>query len=170
MYLNRVLRLFIILLLLWVGLTGTLEYQELMAGVVISAIIAVFSYRVIFPGEASASGWPPSLSGFIFALAYLPIYIWEEIKAHLQVIYIILHPDMPLKPGIVEVPTELDTEFGLTGLANSITMTPGTLTVEVGEDNSSLFVHWISVYTSDTREIKREIGGTFERYLRRIHG
>ena len=168
---GKILRLFIILLLLWIGLTGTLEYQELMTGVIISALIAIFSSKIIFfPEKKEEPGWPLSFVGGVYALGYLPIYILEEIKAHLQVIYIILHPNMPMKPGIVEVHTDLKTDFGLTGLANSITMTPGTLTVDISNNKSSLYVHWISVFTTDKHEIKREINDKFERYLRRIHG
>ena len=168
---RKIIRLFFILLLLWIGLTGTLEYQSLISGIIISAIISIFSYEaIILFVEEEESGWPPSFSGTIFALLYIPVYIWEEIKAHAQVIYIILHPKMPIKPGIVKVSTNLKTDFGLTGLANSITMTPGTLTIDVSEDGSSLLVHWISVSTTNKQQIKKEIAATFERYLRRIHG
>ncbi|TEU15474.1 MAG: hypothetical protein E3I12_00340 [Hadesarchaea archaeon] len=103
-----------------------------------------------------------------YALAYLPAYIWAELKAHASVIYCILHPRMPIKPGIVRVPTELKSDFGITGLANAITMTPGTLSVDVNEEKSSLYVHWIDVKAIEPEETSRQIARPFERFLRRI--
>jgi multicomponent Na+:H+ antiporter subunit E len=75
---------------------------------------------------------------------------------------------MPIKPGIVRVPTELKSDFGITGLANAITMTPGTLSVDVSEDGSSLYVHWIDVKAVEPEQTSRQIAWPFERFLRRI--
>ena len=58
--------------------------------------------------------------------------------------------------------------FGITGLANAITMTPGTLSVEVNEKESSLYVHWIDVKTVKPEQTSRQIAWPFERFLRRI--
>jgi len=105
-----------------------------------------------------------------YLLAYVPAYIWAEIKAHANVTYRILHPRMPIRPGIVRVPTLLKTDFGVTGLANAITMTPGTLSVEIVEEEPSLYVHWIDVKTVEPEKASAEIAGPFERFLRGIFG
>jgi multicomponent Na+:H+ antiporter subunit E len=105
-----------------------------------------------------------------YLLAYLPAYIWAEIKAHTDVIYRILHPKMPIKPGIVKISTDLRTDFGITGLANAITMTPGTLSVEVNEEEPSLYIHWINVKAVEPEKTSAEISAPFERFLRRIFG
>ncbi|MFW5974873.1 MAG: Na+/H+ antiporter subunit E, partial [Bacteroidota bacterium] len=71
---------------------------------------------------------------------YLGIFIWEVLKADFDVAYRVIHPAMPIKPGIVKVPLEVKSEIARTMLANSITMTPGTITVDIIGDD--IFVHW----------------------------
>jgi multicomponent Na+:H+ antiporter subunit E len=158
---------FVCLWLAWIALTGSLNLQALAVGAVVAAFVAVVSHELLFRGGMREK-FEPKRWGY--AIAYVPSYIWAELKAHASVIYLILHPRMPIKPGIVRVPTGLRTDFGITGLANSITMTPGTLTVEVSEEKSSLYVHWIDVKAIEPEQTSKEIAWPFERYLRRIFG
>ncbi len=156
---------FVCLWLAWIGLTGSLNLQELAVGAIVAAFVAVVSYEFLFQGGMREK-FEPERWGY--ALAYVPAYIWAELKAHASVIYLILHPRMPIKPGIVRVPTELRSDFGITGLANAITMTPGTLSVDVSEEGSSLYVHWIDVKAVEPEQTSRQIAWPFERFLRRI--
>jgi multicomponent Na+:H+ antiporter subunit E len=94
------------------------------------------------------------------------IFIWECIKANFDVAYRVLHPAMPIKPGIVKVPLEIKSETGRAFLANSITMTPGTISVDIVED--TLYVHWIYVSSEDPEIYTRKISGRFERYIKMI--
>ena len=64
-------------------------------------------------------------------LLYAFVFLFEMAKANLQVAYLVLHPKMPIHPGIVRVKTGIQSELGRTFLANSITLTPGTLTVDL---------------------------------------
>jgi multicomponent Na+:H+ antiporter subunit E len=78
----------------------------------------------------------------------------------------VLHPDMPIRPGIVKVRTTLTSDLAKTSLANSITMTPGTMSVDiVGE---YLYIHWINVKSEDIEGATEQIVGIFEKFLRRI--
>ena len=86
----------------------------------------------------------------------------------MQVVYLVLHPDMPIKPGIVKVRTRLKSRMGRLMLANSITLTPGTLTVEM--DGEWLYVHWVNVASTDVDAATAEIVAGFERYLEVIYG
>jgi multicomponent Na+:H+ antiporter subunit E len=158
---------FVCLLAVWILLTTSLDPQELLAGVVIAALVAILSRGVLFEHGMKGASEP---NRFLYALMYLPAYIWAEVKAHAQVMYLIIHPRMPIRPGIVKVPTDLVTDFGITGLANAITMTPGTLTVEVVEEKPSLFVHWIAVESDEPEKAREEIGKPFERYLEKVFG
>jgi len=80
--------------------------------------------------------------------------------------YRILSPGLPIKPGIVKVPIELKSPMGRVILANAITLTPGTITVEIKKDY--LYIHWIYVYEmEDTKKITEDICGTFQRLLKR---
>ena len=77
-----------------------------------------------------------------------------------------LHPDLPINPGIVKILTGLSSDMGKSFLANSITLTPGTLTVDI--DGEYLYVHWINVTTQDIEEASKIISGRFEKIIRRI--
>jgi len=158
---------FVCLWLAWIGLTGSLDPQELAVGAICAAFVAALSYELLFRGPMREKFQPKR---WAYLLAYVPAYIWAEIKAHADVIYRILHPRMPIKPGIIRVPTDLRTDFGITGLADSITMTPGTLSVEVDEEKPCLYVHWISVKTVEPEQTKAEIAKPFERFLMKVFG
>ena len=81
---------------------------------------------------------------------------------------IVISPDLPLNPGIVKVRTKLKTAMGRMLLVNSITLTPGTLTVEM--DGEWLYIHWVSVDSPDIEVATAGIVGGFERYLEVMYG
>lgn len=97
---------------------------------------------------------------------YVPYFLWYVIRANLDVALRVLHPDVPIRPGIVKVRTTLTSEMARTFLANSITLTPGTLTMDV--DGQEFYVHWINIHTGDAEKRTAEICGRFEGLLRRI--
>ncbi len=153
---------FIIYLLMWIFLTIPFKVEDLLAGVVVALIVTVLT-RKLFPDDIIKLLNPRR---FLLALLYIPYLVYYIIIANLDVAYRVLNPYLPIKPGIVKVKTSLKNEFAKTILANSITLTPGTLTVEVDADD--FYVHWINI-SSDNTEIQREIIlGRFERVLRRI--
>ena len=102
---------------------------------------------------------------FFFAV-YVPYFLMWCVRANLDVAARVIHPDVPIKPGIVKVRTTLTTEMARTFLANSITLTPGTLTVDV--DGQDFYVHWININTDDPARRTAEICERFEPLLRRI--
>ncbi len=101
-------------------------------------------------------------------IAYIPYFFWYCILANFDVAYRVLHPKMPIKPGIVKVKTNLKSDAGRTFLANSITLTPGTLSVDI-TDEGYLYVHWINVKTIDIEEASKEIVAKFEYFLKHIY-
>lgn len=158
---------FLILWGMWIALTLSLDPYELLVGAIAAAFVSALSYNLLFRKGIREKLSPTRLG---YALAYIPSYILAEIKSHLDVIRRIVDPRMPISPGIVKIKTGLKTDLGLTGLANAITMTPGTLTVEIVEEEPCLYIHWINVKTTDPEQAGRTIGGGFEKYLRRIFG
>ncbi|MEM2878586.1 MAG: Na+/H+ antiporter subunit E [Candidatus Hadarchaeales archaeon] len=158
---------FICLWCTWILLTASLDPHEVAVGAIASLIISTFSYRFLFRKGVAGILHPGRLA---YLIAYIFVYLWAEIKSHLKVIYLALHPRTPIKPGIVEVPTSLRTDVGTTWLANSITMTPGTLSVDADENGGKLYVHWIDVKSTEPARAASEISGQFERFLRRIAG
>ncbi|MEO0294218.1 MAG: Na+/H+ antiporter subunit E [candidate division WOR-3 bacterium] len=153
---------FIIYFIMWVLLTWSLKLQDIMAGVLVALFITILT-RKLFPEDIIKLLQPKR---FFFALLYIPYLVYYIILANFDVAYRVLNPSLPINPGIVKVKTKLKNEFAKVILANSITLTPGTLTVEV--DGENFYVHWINII-SDDPEVQREIIlGRFERMLRRI--
>ncbi len=103
---------------------------------------------------------------WLFFVLYVPYFLYYCIRANLDVALRVIHPDVPIRPGIVHVRTTLRTEMGKTFLANSITLTPGTLTIDI--EGQDLYVHWINIDTDDPARRTAEICGRFEPLLRRI--
>ena len=98
-------------------------------------------------------------------LLYIPYFTWYLLIANLDVAYRVLHPDLPIRPGIVKFKTTLTTELAKTVLANSITLTPCTMTVDCIGDN--MYIHGINVKGEREEEWYRNVAGRFEGFLRR---
>ena len=80
----------------------------------------------------------------------------------------VIHPDLPMRPGIVKVRTNLKSDSGLTFLANTITLKPGTMTVDIDRENGFLYVHWVNVESQDIEKATKIIVEKFEKVLMRI--
>lgn len=161
-HLGRYTATAVVLFCLWLLFTSTTAFQEVIAGVVLVVLVAALGYNG-FTSRGLGILSPRRLAGL---LAYLPIFFWEMLKANFDVAYRVVHPRMPIRPGIVVVKTDLKTDVGKLFLANSITLTPGTLTMDVSGDH--LFVHWINVKDEDIEKASELIAGRFEKYLKRI--
>ena len=131
-------------------------------GGVLSAIAAAFGWRY-FSHIGLSRLTPKKL---LYLILYIPIFFWAMIKANFDVAYRVIHPRMPINPGIVLIKTDLKSDSGKLALANSITLTPGTLTMDVKGEN--LLIHWINVKSTDTDEATRIISKRFERFLKVI--
>jgi len=103
---------------------------------------------------------------YVWLIIYLFIFTWECIKANFDVAYRVLHPAMPIKPGIVKVKLNLKTDMARIMLANSITMTPGTITVDIVDDY--IYIHWIYVSSVEPEIYSRKVAGRFEKYIKMI--
>jgi multicomponent Na+:H+ antiporter subunit E len=103
---------------------------------------------------------------WFWAFVYGWVFLWEMIKANFDVAYRVVHPRMPIRPGIVKVRTRIRSEMGRVFLANSITLTPGTFTVDIKDD--VLYIHWIFVRHTDLEKASENIVGPFESLLIRI--
>lgn len=150
---------FMLLLVIWLLLTYPFSLQELIAGVAAALLIS------FFPTGASQVMREVRVSprAVLAAISYGFVFLSALIRANLDVAFRVLKPSLPISPGIVRIRTSLRTPLARTLLANSITLTPGTITVEARGD--LFYVHWISVADEDIEEATRKIVGKFERYL-----
>ena len=157
-----VVLLFIFLFLVWLLLTFNLRIPNLLAGAAAALLVTVLMGK--HAHRVKARVFHPHR--YLWAVAYLFIFLWECVKANLDVAYRVLHPGLPVKPGIVKARTSLITDVGKTFLANSITMTPGTITVDIVGDY--FYIHWINVRSKDPEVYTHQLLGRFEKYLKRI--
>jgi multicomponent Na+:H+ antiporter subunit E len=126
----------------WIMLTTSVHYQELIAGAIIAVALG-FALHSILP-EGGAGNTVIRMFKF---LVFVLILAKEMIVANLDVAYRVLHPKMPIRPGIVEVRPDIDSDMGKLLLSNSITLTPGTLSMDWIDDR--LYIHWINVKEKD---------------------
>jgi multicomponent Na+:H+ antiporter subunit E len=149
-------------MLVWLALTSTVNLQELTAGIIISLILSL-----VLSKNYLELGLPPlSIKRIFFSIVYILVLLLEIVRANFDVAYRVIHPKMPIKPGIVTIKTSLKQDIAKLILANSITLTPGTFTLDILGD--TLLVHWINVKGKNMKERTKLIAWKFEKYLRII--
>ena len=148
---------FVLALLIWMLLTWDLDPGNILVGALVSLagsliygeILAVRPDRALNPLR------------YLWFLYYLPVFLWEMVKANIDVAYRVLHPMLPIDPGLVKVKTDLKSDIARTLLGNSLTLTPGNTTVDIIGDQ--LYIHCMDV--SRRADI---IAGRFEKIIARI--
>ena len=158
----RYFTLFILSLIFWLLLTFEFTVPNIIVGAVASIICALFFGRVFITNVYKLL----EPKRYFWFIIYLFIFIWECLKANIDVAYRVLHPAMPIRPGIVKVKTTLKSDMAKMLLANSITMTPGTISVDIIDD--CLYIHWIYISSEDPEVYTGIITGAFEKYIKRI--
>jgi multicomponent Na+:H+ antiporter subunit E len=166
----RRITLFFTSLVTWYLLTwpykfreGTMDWQIFIAGIIVSFLASLLFIKVFtkYPHKIF------SPARIFWAICYAPVLFFSMLIANLDVVYRVIHPGMPIKPGIVKVKTNIQSDSGRTALANSITLTPGTLTVDIMDDGH-LYIHWIYVRATDIEEASKMIVQRFEPLLIKI--
>lgn len=154
----KYLATFLVLLLVYLLLAGFL-LEELVVGIAVSAILTLILTKYV--NYSFDYKLPYRLLVFIFV--YLPVFLWQLVLANIDVARRVLSPKIPLNPGFVKVDTELEGEFAKLTLANSITLTPGTLSIDVHEQD--IYIHTVDVKGKTQEENKKNISSRFERIL-----
>ncbi|TAU82759.1 Na+/H+ antiporter subunit E [Rhizobium leguminosarum] len=139
----------------WVTVTGSASLHNLVLGVLLGALALVI-IRESFGGKARIPRFLPVFSLAALFLKELSLSAWK-------VTVTVLSPDMKLKPGIFAFPLTVTSDFEITLLANLITLTPGTLSVDVSTDRRTLYVHALDC--SDPEATRRDIANGFERKI-----
>lgn len=142
---------------------GRLLWGDIAAGLIVAGFVALVA-REIVTRRFTRLLEPQR---YFWAAVYIFVFVYYVIKANLDVAYRVLHPAMPIRPGIVRAVSKLRTASARTALANCVTLTPGTLTIDITEDGT-FYVHLINVLTADQDEATRQILGRFEWFIQRI--
>ena len=152
----------LLLMIVWIAFTTSFAAQELIIGIFTTIIISFLSIR-LFTCCTLAILSPVRI---VYMIWYLFVFIVALIKSNLDVARRVLTPALPINPGIVKFQTKLTTDYSKMVLANSITLTPGTLSVDIIDD--TFYIHWIDVKTTDPEKVYTEIAEQFEKILLKI--
>ncbi len=156
--------LFASIFLFWLILNASVAMDVLVVGLIVAFVIS-FLFRDSLSVFSEFRTTPPA---FAAAVLYVIYFLAELVKSNLKLASVVLNPALPLNPGIVKVRTKLKSRMGRLLLANSITLTPGTLTMEL--EGEWLYVHWVTVEAHTTEEATANIVAGFEQYLEVMYG
>jgi len=160
---NKFFYTWLLLFVIWMAFTTSIDIAEIIVGVFISFVISIFTYKIFT--NIGFKVFSPLRLFYIFK--YLFVFIIELIKSNIDVARIVISPKLPINPGIVELESKLSSNFAKMVLANSITLTPGTLTVDIIENK--IFVHWLYVKGTDSETTYNAIAKRFEDILIKIY-
>lgn len=100
------------------------------------------------------------------AIGLLAYFLWEIVRANLKVAYEVISPKHHMVPGIVAIPIDLESDAAITLFSSMITLTPGTLSLDVSTDRKVLYVHTIYVY--DVGQFRKELKEGLERRIKEV--
>ena len=149
---------------IWMLLSWPPTVTSALAGVVVAAFVT-FMASDMFDVDEDLVRRP---SRYLWFIVYAAVFLWECIKANLDVAYRVIHPDLPIRPGTVKIKTGLKSDIGLTFLANSITLTPGTTTVDIDKERGFIYIHRIYIKDAAGASERLPVVERFESILRKV--
>ncbi|MFC1560128.1 Na+/H+ antiporter subunit E [Candidatus Margulisiibacteriota bacterium] len=153
---------FIISFAVWGILTWIPDAQELAVGAAMSLVITL-AFGDVFTVKFKKLF---QIKRYFYFVYYAFVFTYYCILANIDVALRILNPRLPINPGIVKIKTNLKNEVAQTMLANSITLTPGTMTVDIKK--GFMYVHWINVKAKDVKKATEIISQRFEKLIKEI--
>ncbi len=149
----------IAMFIFWILLSGEFTFILITSGVVASLIVAYLSHD-IFVGKADLK----TETGRVFKfIVYIPWLLWEIILANVEIAYLVLNPKSLIDPQLVHFKNDLKTDLGIVTLAHSITLTPGTVTVDANREEFIIHAIW-------QKSAEGIIGGEMQRKVKKIEG
>lgn len=153
--------------LVWILLSWPPGGKDVFVGIMVSVIVSFLTMDLLV--EKPRPFRNPVR--YLWFLYYIIVFLWECVKANIDVAYRVIHPDLPIRPGTIRVKTGLKSDAGLTFLANSITLTPGTTTVDIDREKGLIYVHWLYVKDGyDRSSMRLAIVEKFEYILKKVFG
>jgi multicomponent Na+:H+ antiporter subunit E len=143
----------LLLALVWMAMTGHFDLANFLLGFAFGYVVLFLLQRVLGPSRYFAKS--------LALVRFAGFYSVEVVRANLRVAFDVVTPELRAKPAIVAVPLDARTDAEITLLANLITMTPGSLSVDVADDRSVVYVH--AMYVDDAEALVREIKDDYER-------
>ncbi len=143
---------------LWMFLTMSFNASTFIVGFLLGALM-LWITKGFFPGRFYMNR--------VWSVIKLILLFFKELfMANIQVLFLIVHPKMPIKPAIFALPTVLEKDWEITLLSNLITLTPGTLVIDVSEDSKTLYIHALDY--GDADDAINSIKNTFEKAIQEV--
>jgi multicomponent Na+:H+ antiporter subunit E len=158
----------LLLAIIWMALQGSFTLVDLLVGFGLGFLILGLTQRVMSDqfNDLRQHSRKTAQVGYVQqtfrVLDFLRFALWEIIKSNIEVAKIVLNPRRRFKPGIVAVPLDIQSDMGITVLANLITLTPGTVTLDISSDRRTIYMHVMNVSDVDalrdsTKEYERRV-------------
>lgn len=165
----------VLLAFVWAALQGSFSIYNLLLGAALGFVIVWFMsplYDLSDTGDpVFDSIWTarPVLRGWRF-IVLVGVFLKELVLSGLRVAREVLRPTLRIQPGVIAYPLDVQTGREITALANLISLTPGTLSLDVSNDRSTLFIHSIFVSDEEASEVRNQIKRTLEKHVARALG
>jgi multicomponent Na+:H+ antiporter subunit E len=143
----------ILLALIWVAMTGQFTPGNFVVGLGLGMLILLCTRRAI--------GSPNYIRKVGQVLNLALFFVWELILSNLRVAYDVVTPRHHMRPGVIGIPLDVRTDLEITVLSSMISLTPGTLSLDVSADRKILYIH--AMYIDDVEAVRRKIKDGFER-------
>lgn len=154
----------------WGALHGSFGVGTLLVGAVFSVAILRLSRPLFNPEEDNVAGDGRPLRRAWRSVVLVFVFLRELLVSAVEVAWYVLQPSLTIRPAIVRYPLSVQTDREITMLANMISLTPGTLSMDVAPDRSAIYVHAISVSSDDGQEVIDDIKGSLEKHIHRALG
>jgi multicomponent Na+:H+ antiporter subunit E len=161
----RAIPIIVLAYVVYIVFSGSVSTYDLVLGFIVALLSGYLTSNLLVSDTRKALNIRRFIWLIIYGIYYLTI---AEFKAHSDVIRRILHPRMPINPGIVRTPYNVVNDYSIVAIANSITNTPGTVVVHLDEGKKIYYVHWIYVKAPDPKTTYDNIVKNFERYVKKI--
>lgn len=145
----------VLLAFVWTLLTGDISYSNLLLGFLLG--YGILHLQQALRGRAGYFRKSRQLASFVV------YFLWAMMRSSFRVAHDVLTPTFYARPGIVAIPLDAKTDLEITSLANAITLTPGTWTLDLSEDRQTLYIH--ALFADDPDAVRREIKDGMERRL-----
>jgi len=150
----------IFLSLVWMALTGTFTFANLVVGVAVSSLTL---WLIGSRGEVALIVY---ITRFFRFVGLFFFFLKELLVANLRVAYEVLTPGYQMRAAIIAIPLDAESDLEITVLANLITLTPGTLSLDVSQDRKILYIH--AMHVRDVDKFRHDIKARFERRVMEV--
>jgi len=160
----------LLMTLVWAALQASFSPGTLLLGALFSWVILRISRPLFNRNEPGVFPASRPIRRIWRNLVLIVVFVREVVLSALQVVWYVIQPTLTIRPAIIEYPLNVQTDREITVLANMISLTPGTLSLDVAPDRSVIYIHAITVSTADGQDVIDEIKSSLEKHIGRALG